>query len=126
VSKIDKVLPHPNADRLMLAHIGGWQCVVGKNADGTPARKEGDLVVFVPPDSIMPLALAEQVGVTKYLANKVDKVDKEGEKCLVVWANGIHGRGARATSEGAACAAGSHVSVARATRRRRGARGAGG
>src|SRR5580704_13397414 len=36
ISKIQQVLPHPNAQRLELAHVKGWQCVVpkGKYAAG--------------------------------------------------------------------------------------------
>ena len=36
VCRIDKVLPHSNADVLELAHIKGWQCVApkGKYAAG--------------------------------------------------------------------------------------------
>jgi hypothetical protein len=30
VSRIERVLPHANADALELAHIKGWQCVVPK------------------------------------------------------------------------------------------------
>ena len=64
VCRIDKVLPHPNADLLELAHIKGWQCVVpkGKYASGT-------LVTYVPIDAVLPAELSERIGVTKYLSN---------------------------------------------------------
>ncbi|MDB5296465.1 MAG: ligase [Phycisphaerales bacterium] len=64
VSRIDRVQPHPNADALELAQIKGWQCVVpkGKYADG--AR-----VVYVPIDSLLPAALSDRLGITKYLSN---------------------------------------------------------
>ena len=63
VSRIDRVLPHPNADLLELAHIKGWQCVVprGRYAPGA-------LVTYVPIDSVLPEPLAERLGVTKYLS----------------------------------------------------------
>ena len=64
VCRIDRVLPHPNADLLELAHIKGWQCVVpkGKYAPGA-------LVTYVPIDAVLPLELSERLGVTKYLSN---------------------------------------------------------
>lgn len=63
ISRIEQVLPHPSADRLELAHIKGWQCVIprGKYA-------AGDLVTYVPIDSVLPVELSERLGVTKYLS----------------------------------------------------------
>ena len=54
VCMITIIEEHPNADRLALATIKGWNCVVGLNA------KEGDLVVFCPPDSVIPMDLIEK------------------------------------------------------------------
>ena len=64
VSRIDRVLPHPNADLLELAHIKGWQCVVSRGKYAA-----GSLVTYVPIDSVLPLELSERLGVTKYLSN---------------------------------------------------------
>ena len=63
VCRIDRVLPHPAADRLELAHIKGWQCVVprGKYAAGS-------LVTYVPIDGVLPPDLSDRLGVTKYLS----------------------------------------------------------
>lgn len=63
VKKIDRIQPHPNADRLDLAIVGGWQCVVPKGK-----YAGGQLVTYIPPDSVLPDALAEQYGVAKYLS----------------------------------------------------------
>jgi RNA ligase (TIGR02306 family) len=52
VVKIDEIVPHTNADRLELAKISGWQVVTGK---GT--FQVGDLVLYVPVDSILPNTL---------------------------------------------------------------------
>jgi RNA ligase (TIGR02306 family) len=64
VCRIEKVLPHPNADLLELAHIKGWQCVVPKGK-----YAEGALVTYVPIDAALPLELSERLGITKYLSN---------------------------------------------------------
>lgn len=49
VKRIDKITPIENADRLELAHVGGWQSVVVKG-DFEPR----DLCVFVEPDAFLP------------------------------------------------------------------------
>ena len=43
VRRLDDVVPHPNADRLDLAVIGGYRCVVGKSQFSA-----GDLVAYLP------------------------------------------------------------------------------
>jgi len=49
VVKIERVEKHPNADRLDLVHVRGWQCVTQR---GT--FKAGDLAVYIPIDSVLP------------------------------------------------------------------------
>jgi RNA ligase (TIGR02306 family) len=49
IQKIRKIEPIPNADRLELAHILGWKVVIRKGE-----FKEGDLVVYVEVDSVLP------------------------------------------------------------------------
>jgi RNA ligase (TIGR02306 family) len=63
VCKIELVTPHPNADALELTQIKGWQCVVplGK-------YQAGDLVTYIPIDSLIPLEHADRWGITKYLS----------------------------------------------------------
>ncbi len=54
VEVIKEVNPHPNADRLELAKVRGWHCVVSKGV-----YKPGDLCVYIPIDSVLPQALEE-------------------------------------------------------------------
>lgn len=56
--------PHPNADRLEMITVKGWQVVVQKALD----LQVGQPVVYFPPDSVMPEALADQLGIKKYLS----------------------------------------------------------
>lgn len=55
VCKVDKVEKHPNADKLDIVTIKGWNCVVSFNQ-----YKEGDLVIYCPPDSIIPPNIIEK------------------------------------------------------------------
>lgn len=50
VVKIDDVITHPNADKLDIAFIGGWQCVVKR--DSVVA---GELAIYAEIDSLLPL-----------------------------------------------------------------------
>lgn len=62
VCEIDKISPHPNADRLEICKVKGWNVITGKGQ-----FSEWDKCVYIPPDSVLPLELAERLGVTKYL-----------------------------------------------------------
>ncbi len=48
IVSIKEVLPHDNADRLAIAVIEGWACVVGKTQ-----FKAGDKAIYIPVDSIL-------------------------------------------------------------------------
>jgi len=62
ICKIDRVDPHPNADRLDIATIKGWEIIVGKGL-----YKIGDTVVYIPIDSVLPQVLSDEYDITKYL-----------------------------------------------------------
>jgi len=49
VCKIEKVERHPNADRLDVATVKGWNCIVGRHE-----FKEGDLCIYIPIDAVLP------------------------------------------------------------------------
>lgn len=57
------VREHPNADRLELADVLGYTCVVPKDALHT-----GDLAAYIPEQSIVPSAILEEMGLTGRLA----------------------------------------------------------
>lgn len=60
---IDEVNPHPNADKLEIVKVGGWQIVSGKGN-----YTAGQTAVHVPPDAMVPKAWAEAWAVTPYLS----------------------------------------------------------
>lgn len=55
VCEIKSIEHHPNADRLDIATVKGWNCIVGRDQ-----YKVGDWCVFFPPDSVLPANLIEQ------------------------------------------------------------------
>lgn len=56
ICEISEIIPHPNADRLAIAKIKGWQCVIQKDS-----YKAGDVVIYVPVDSILPKDLEDKL-----------------------------------------------------------------
>jgi len=56
VERIRDIQPHGNADRLEIATVLGWQCVVQKGA-----FKKGDLCVYFPIDSILPQTVEDAI-----------------------------------------------------------------
>jgi RNA ligase (TIGR02306 family) len=65
VTTIEALQPHPNADRLELAQVLGWQLVVPKGQ-----YQVGEKIVYFPIDTILPLEFSELIGVTKYLSKQ--------------------------------------------------------
>ena len=49
IQRVTNVQPIPNADAIEVCNIQGWECVIKKNE-----YKEGDLVVYIEIDSIVP------------------------------------------------------------------------
>ena len=60
---IDDVKPHPDADRLDIAHVGGYRCVIPKST-----LKKYDKAVYIPEGSIVPDKILEEMGLTGKLA----------------------------------------------------------
>lgn len=54
VCKIESKEAHPNADRLTIYSVGGYRCISNKLEDGTDRYNVGDLVVYIPEQSIVP------------------------------------------------------------------------
>jgi len=75
---ISEVKSHPNADRLDLVKILGFQCVTEKGL-----YKEGDRIVYIRPDSVLPLENWTE-GYRKYSPNRIKSAKLRGE-----WSEGI-------------------------------------
>ena len=72
-----RIEPHPNADRLELAAVGGFRCVVGKGSFA-----DGDLAAYVPEGAVCPDWLIAELGLEGKLAgsrkNRVKAVKLRG------------------------------------------------
>jgi RNA ligase (TIGR02306 family) len=55
VCKIDRIEKHPNADKLSIVGVKGWSCIVGLDQYNV-----GQLVIYCPPDCIIPQNLIEK------------------------------------------------------------------
>lgn len=62
VCEIDEIIRHPNADKLEIARVKGWNTIVKKNV-----FSKGQKCVFFPPDSILPSPLIDRLGIRNYL-----------------------------------------------------------
>ena len=49
VEPVQKIVQHPNADKLDLATVSGYTCIVGRDQ-----FKQGDSVVLIQPDTVLP------------------------------------------------------------------------
>lgn len=77
VLAIQDIRPHTNADALELATVGGWQVCVQKGS-----YQNGDKVVYFEQGTVLPIEVAERLGVARYL---VSKTDLDGNKVQVVY-----------------------------------------
>lgn len=63
VTQVLDVCEHTNSDNLELIKVFGYQVVATKNI-----YKKDDIVVFIPPQSILPVDIQEKLGVVGFLA----------------------------------------------------------
>jgi RNA ligase (TIGR02306 family) len=65
VRRLTQITPHPNADRLEIATVDGWETIIQNGS-----HKVGDLVVFIPPDAVLPENIIEQYQLRTYLRGR--------------------------------------------------------
>lgn len=78
---VDEILPHSNAERLELARIADWVCVVGKGQ-----FKAGDAAVYIPIDSVLSLE-------TEALIFKDSKVQLKNQRVKTIRIRGLMSQG---------------------------------
>jgi hypothetical protein len=65
INKISKIEPIDGADKIELCTVNGWTSVTQKGV-----HKEGDLILCITTDAVIPKELATKWGVISYLRNK--------------------------------------------------------
>lgn len=79
IEKLISVEPHPNADRLDLVKVLGYQCVTERGL-----HKAGDLIVYIQSDSVLPEDAEWAESYRKYSPKRIKAVKLRGE-----WSEGI-------------------------------------
>ena len=74
IEKIKSVRAHPNADRLDLVTVLGFQCVSEKGL-----HKEGDIILYIQPDSVLPQGSDWAESFRKYSPGRIRAVKLRGE-----------------------------------------------
>jgi hypothetical protein len=54
IRPIDDVLDHPNADRLSLVRILGYEAIAAKNEDGNHRFEKGEPICYIPEAALVP------------------------------------------------------------------------
>jgi len=76
IEEVASVQDHPNADRLSVIRVLGYQVITGRDQ-----FKVGDLVVYFPPDILIPCA--RELGVEKYMKHATYPGDSGKSQCRV-------------------------------------------
>lgn len=71
IVQVDEIKVHPNADKLEIVIVKGWECVAQKES-----YKVGDKVIYAPIDSMIPPELADNMGISTYLSKGKVKTAK--------------------------------------------------
>ena len=62
VREVNEVVDHPNADRLSLVKVLGYDCISAKNEDGSHRFSVGEPVIYIPEAAILPIPLLKERG----------------------------------------------------------------
>jgi RNA ligase (TIGR02306 family) len=78
IVRVTDVEAHPHADRLEIVKVLNTQFVASKGSV-TP----GDLMIYFPPDMLIPEPVAEKLGVANYLKHSVFPGDMQKSRCRI-------------------------------------------
>lgn len=93
VVKIEKKANHPNADRLTIYNIGGYNCISNKLPDGSDRYNVGDLVVYIPENALLPEWLLKKMDFWNKEKNCGMLAGKEGNRVKPLKLRGIFSEG---------------------------------
>lgn len=93
VVKIKKKANHPNADRLTIYNIGGYNCISNKLPDGSDRYNVGDLVVYIPENALLPEWLLKKMDFWNEEKNCGMLAGKDGNRVKPLKLRGIFSEG---------------------------------
>ena len=90
---VDDVIDHPNADRLTIVKIGGFNCISNKLEDGSWRYNKGDLVVYIPEAAVLPEWLLKQMDFWDAEKNKGALNGPYGDRVKAIKLRGVVSQG---------------------------------
>lgn len=87
------VVKHPNADRLTIVRIGGYECIANLDENGQFRYKEGDLVVYIPEGGLVPEWLLKKQGMWDETKGKGILAGSGGNRVKAKLLRGIFSQG---------------------------------
>lgn len=91
IVEINHVEDHPNADRLSIVRIGGFNCIRAKLEDGSHRYSAGDWVVYVPEAAVLPEWMLRQMDFWK--DDKGTLAGPKGDRVKAIKLRGIFSQG---------------------------------
>ncbi len=93
VRTIDDVIDHPNADRLSICKILGYEAITNKLEDGSPRYRKGDAIVYVPEAALVPEHLLKQFGYWNEEKGCGMLAGKKGDRVKAIRLRGVVSQG---------------------------------
>jgi len=93
VVKIDSVEDHPDADRLSIVKIAGYNCISAKLEDGSHRYKAGYLVVYIPEGALLPEWVLKKLGFWNEEKQKGTLSGSKGNRVKAIKLRGIFSQG---------------------------------
>lgn len=93
VVEIDDVADHPDADRLSIVKIGGYEAITNKTDDGSHRFSAGELVVYVPEGAVVPEHLLKERGYWNHDKNMGFLAGSKGNRVKAIRLRGVLSQG---------------------------------
>lgn len=93
VRKIDDIYDHPNADRLSLVKVLGYEAVTAKAEDGSHRFRKGEYIVYVPEASVVPEDVLKEYGFWNTEKDMGLLAGKKGNRVKAIRLRGVLSQG---------------------------------
>ena len=93
VRAIDDIYDHPNADRLSIVKVLGYEAITAKNEDGTHRFAKGEAIVYVPEAAVLPEDVLKQFGFYDTEKGKGMLAGKAGDRVKAIRLRGVLSQG---------------------------------